>query len=505
MASPPVTVCVVAASGDEDVLRTLASVAETGWPTEVLRMDQVVSSDPYAAWAALLGRTKTEWSLLLLAGEEAGIVRDEWLAADLGGDDDALGVVLTGPSMLLPHPFDPGPVRLLRRVARGTSSSVPVTALAVQQPEFVRPLAPQTATYLLGLLATQTRVRARAARPEELLADAQLLALVGEADGAFVRALRFVAAVPETHPLIPVAARLGALTGLVTGRAAEARELAALMASEEPDSVWWTTLLSFLAGDAVGLRTIAGAGLGERRPASTWADLSTALAAVGVERSDVVLDNMAESLGPRTGTADAAKLIDQWGKKGRPLEELIRRWPASAERALGGYLDLEPVGSDLLIWLQVAAAYREVRGLTAALVKRLVVLAPRLTAEAALDWTRALADSTFAKESLIRRQAYAANLPEVRRVLAAAIAVGVLDDSAGHEVLTRCGPKVPEHDFHNLLGAVDVLARVALPEVLTSLGSTSERASSLAALLRTLGATQLAIAMEELAAKHSGA
>ena len=505
MASPPVTVCVVAASGEQDVQRTLASVAEAGWPTEVLRLDQLTSSDPNAAWAALVGRTQTEWSLLLLPGEEAGVLRDEWLAADLAGEDDALGAVLTGPMMPLPNPFDPGPVRLLRKVARGSSSSVPVTALAVQQPDVVAPLSPQVAADLLVLLATQTRNRARSARPEELLADARLLALAGETDGAFVRAMRFVAAVPGSHPLIPVAARLGALTGMATGRASEARELAALMSSEEPDAIWWTTLLSFLAGDSVGLRTIVGGGVGERRLATTWADLSTALAAAGVERSDVLLDAMAESLGPRTGPADATKLIEQWCQKGRPVDELIRRWPASADRALTGYLELDPVGSDLLIWLQVAEAYREVRGLTGALVKRLVALAPRLTAEAALDWTRALADSSYAKESLVRRQAAATSLPEVRRVLAAAIAVGVLNDGSGHQVLARCGPQVPEQDFENLLVAVDVLARSALTDVLTALGSTPERARSLASLLRSLGAADRAGAMEELAARLAGA
>lgn len=504
MASPSVTVCLVAASGDEDVQRTLASVADTGWPSEVLRLDQLVSSDPHAAWAALVGRTETDWSLLLLAGEQIGILREEWLAADLAGHDDALGVVVTGPSMPLPNPFDPGPVRLLRRVARGTSSSVPVTALAVQRADVVASLSSEAADDLLVLLARQTRGRGRSARPEELLADARLLALAGETDGAFIRAMRLTATVPATHPLVPAAARLAALTGLATGRATEARELAALMTSEEPDSVWWTTLLSFLAGDSMGLRTIVGDGGGGPRLATTWVGLSAALAAAGVERADVVLDTMAESLGPRTGPAEAAKLIEQWCLKGRPVEELLDRWPASADRALVGYLDLDPAASDLATWLCVAAAYRETRGLTGALVKRLVVLAPRLTAEVALEWTRVLAASSFARESLVRRQASAVELPAVRRVLAAAIAVGVLEDGTGRQVLASMGPRVPEHDFSNLLLAVDALAQDALPDVLDALGTTAERARHLADLLRGFGAVERAAAMDALLAGFEG-
>jgi hypothetical protein len=504
MASPPVTVCVVAAAGDADVQRTLASVAETGWATEVLPVRDLVSADPNAAWASLLGRTRTAWSLLLLPGEEVGVLREEWLAADLAGEDAALGVVLTGSPMPLPNPFDPGQVRLLRTEARGTSSSVPVTALVVQRPEVVSPLSVQDSQSLLVLLAELTRSRARTATPEELVADAQLLALAGETDGAFVRGMRFLEAVPVSHPLVPTAARLAALAGLATGRAPEASRMAALMSPEEPDSVWWTTLLLFLANDSMGLRTVIGDADAERRRAGTWADLSVALAAAGIERADVVLEAMYESLGPRTVLADAAKLIEQWVAKGRDVEDLVRRWPASAERALLAYLDLDPSPSALGTWLLVAGAYRDTRGLTSSLVKRLVALAPRLTAETALEWSRLLAASSYAKESLVRRQATAASLPEVRRVLAAAIAVGALDDPSGQQVLARLGPLVPEHDFQNLVVAVDVLARPALAEVLVALASTPARARRLADLLRSLGAPDRAVAMDEQARRLEG-
>ena len=504
MASPPVTVCVVAAAGDVDVQRTLASVAETGWATEVLRLDELGSSDPNAAWATLIGRTRTAWSLLLLPGEEVGVLREEWLAADLEGEDDALGVVVTGPSMPLPNPFDPGQVRLLRREARGTSTSVPVTALVVQRPEVVSPLSAQDSRSLLVLLAGLTRSRARTATPEELVADARLLTLAGETDGAFVRAMRVLADVPATHPLVPTAARLAALAGLATGRAPEASQAGGLMSSDEPDSVWWTTLLLFLANDSMGLRTVIGDADAENRRASTWADLSVALAAAGVERTDVVLEAMYESLGPRTVLADAAKLIEQWALKGRDVEDLVRRWPASADRVLVAYLDVDPSPSALGTWLLVAAAYRDTRGLTSSLVKRLVALAPRLSAEAALDWSRLLAASPYAKESLVRRQATAASLPEVRRVLAAAIAVGALDDASGQQVLARLGPEVPEHDFQNLVVAVDVLARPALAEVLVALGSTPARARRLADLLRSLGAPERAAAMDEQVRRLEG-
>lgn len=497
MASPPVTVCVVAAAGDADVQRTVASAAETGWATEVLAVRELASTDPNAAWATLVGRTRTTWSLLLLPGEELGVLREEWLAADLAGEDDALGVVLTGPSMPLPNPFDPGQVRLLRTEARGTSSSVPVTALVVQRPEVVSPLSVPDSQALLALLAGLTRSRARAATAEQLLADAQLLALAGETDGAFVRVLRLLADVPATHHLVPSAARLAALAGLATGRAPEASRLAALMSPEEPDAVWWSTLLLFLANDATGLRAVVGDVDPERRRASTWADLSVALAAAGIERSDVVLEAMFESLGPRSVLADATKLIDQWVALGRDVEELVRRWPASADRALIAYLDVDPTPAALGTWLLVAGAYRDTRGLTSSLVKRLAALAPRLTAEVALDWSRRLAASPYARESLVRRQALAASLPEVRRVLAAAIAIGALEDPSGQQVLARLGPAVPEHDFQNLVVAVDVLARPALAEVLVALASTPDRARRLADLLRSLRAPDRAAAMDE--------
>ena len=446
-----------------------------------------------------------------MAGERVDVPDAGLLATVLDGAAGGLDPWRRGPALTVPDPVAPSAARVVPTATGVTWSfdgllaeADPGTAtpalLLTERPRRV-PVDATEAAWLQALVSRRTRERSGPGSYADALLDALALAWAGEHDAALVRAAAVLERATLPHPARVLAARLAVVTGLAAGRVPRAAAAGRVWVREspgDPAAAAWLLMAAGLSGD---LRGVAELGGEEREPGA--GDPWFAAAAAGppvtaVVKSGVEVDALLELLATTPiesfTAATLFRIVSRWYDSGRPMQDLLGRWPEAARPTLLQVLEQAPLGVGPW-WLALAQAWSETYGMSSGIAARVLATASQLEDEEALRWTGMMVQAGVRDLSPLRERATSPAVPARSQAVAAALGVEVFEDPESLPLLRDSAARVPVEELRDLLLTLDELAPALLPTVVTHAASTPSRTRYLADLLDEFGATEEAAAL----------